>query len=170
LIGYGIGLPLATYSRYHSYIHQPTLEAVLQRMETVAIEWTGLIYPVQRIALVMAHVSALILLYRSGFVQGLFRRLEAVGQMAFTNYIMHTVICTLFFFGYGLNYYAELQYYQLYFVVLAIWILQLVLSPLWLHFFLFGPLEWLWRTLTYWRRPPFRRTKSEPPTPVPGGL
>src|SRR5262249_10084986 len=112
-IGYGIGLPLVAYSHYHSYLHHPTIEAFLQRMEQVPVEWVGLIYPVQRILLVMAHVSALVLLYKSRYVQALFRRLEAVGQMAFTNYIMHSVICTLIFFGYGLNYFAELQYYQL---------------------------------------------------------
>ena len=63
----------------------------------------------------MAHVAAIVLLYKSGFSQGLFRRLEAVGQMAFTNYIMHSVICTLVFFGYGLNYFAELEFYQLFY-------------------------------------------------------
>jgi uncharacterized protein len=47
---------------------------------------------------------------------------------------MHSVICTLFFFGYGLNYYGELQFYQLYFVVAVIWIVQLIVSPLWLRF------------------------------------
>jgi len=90
--------------------------------------------------------------------QGLFRCLEAVGQMAFTNYIMQTVFCTLIFFGYGLNYYAELDFYQVYLVALAIWAVQLILSPLWLRYFLFGPLEWVWRSLTYWKRQPFRVT------------
>jgi len=157
LIGYCIGLPLVTYSFYDDFLYNPNLEATLRRMELESIRWVGLIYPFQRILLVMAHVSALILLYKSGYVQGLFRRLEAVGQMAFTNYIMHSVICTLFFFGYGLNYFAELDYYQIYYVVLAIWILQLIVSPLWLRHFLFGPLEWLWRSLTYWKVQPFLR-------------
>jgi uncharacterized protein len=156
-IGYGIGLPLAAYSFYHSYLYSPNLEASLRRLELVPVEWVDLIYPFQRIFLVMAHVAALILLYKSRYAQGLFRRLEAVGQMAFTNYIMHSVICTLFFFGYGLNYYAELEYYQLYFVVIAIWIVQLIVSPLWLRFFVFGPLEWVWRSLTYWKPQPFLR-------------
>ena len=156
-IGYGIGLPLAIYSFYHSYLYSPNLEASLRRMELVPIEWVGLIYPFQRIFLVMAHVAALIVLYKSQYAQTLFRSLEAVGQMAFTNYIMQSVICTLFFFGYGLNYFAELEFYQLYFVVIAIWIVQLIVSPLWLRFFLFGPLEWVWRSLTYWKRQPFMR-------------
>jgi uncharacterized protein len=163
LIGYGLGLPLVVYTHYHSYLHTPTLDAGLHRLEQVPIEWTNLIYPFQRILLVMAHVSAIILLYKSKFAQGLFRRLEAVGQMAFTNYIMHSVICTLVFFGYGLNQYAEWQYYQLYFLVLAVWVLQLIVSPLWLRYFQFGPLEWLWRSLTYWRRQPFRRTAPQLP-------
>jgi uncharacterized protein len=157
VIGYGLGLPLACYSFYHDYVYHPNLEADLARMEAVPIEWVGLIYPFQRILLVMAHVSAIVLLYKSRYLQPLFRRLEAVGQMAFTNYIMQSVICTLVFFGYGLNYFAEMDFYQIYFVVLAIWALQLIVSPLWLRYFLFGPLEWLWRSLTYWRLQPFVR-------------
>ena len=156
-IGYGIGLPLVIYSMYYSFIHFSTLEANLARMEKVAINWVDLIYPFQRILLVMAHAAALILLYKSGKIQGLFSRLAAVGQMAFTNYISHSVICTLFFFGYGLNYYAELEYYQIYFVALAIWIFQLIISPIWLKYYRFGPLEWLWRSLTYWKVQPFKR-------------
>jgi uncharacterized protein len=42
-------------------------------------------------------------------------------------------------------------------VVLGIWALQLIVSPLWLQYFRYGPLEWLWRSLTYWRWQPFRR-------------
>ena len=156
-IGYGIGLPLAIYSFYHSYLYSPNLEASLRRMELVPIEWTGLIYPFQRIFLVMAHVAALVVLYKSQYAQTLFRSLEAVGRMAFTNYIMQSVICTLFFFGYGLNYFAALEYYQIYFVVIGIWIVQLIVSPVWLRYFLFGPLEWMWRSLTYWKRQPFVR-------------
>lgn len=157
VIGYGIGLPMAIYSFYHNYLYHPNLEAGLRRMEEVPVEWVNLLYPCQRILLVLAHASALILLYKAGYAAGLFRCLEAVGQMAFTNYIMQSVICTLFFFGYGLNYYAELEFYQLYFVVAAIWAFQLVVSPIWLRFFRFGPLEWLWRSLTYWKLQPFIR-------------
>ncbi len=156
-IGYAIGLPLAMYEFYYGFQNFTTLEANLARMERVSINWVGLIYPFQRILLVMAHAASLILLYKSGKIQGLFRRLEAVGQMAFTNYITHSVICTLFFFGYGLNYYAELEYYQIYFLALAIWVFQLIISPIWLKHFRFGPLEWLWRSLTYWKIQPMKR-------------
>jgi uncharacterized protein len=156
-VGYGLGLPLVGFSFYHNYLTAPNLEATLSRIETVPIEWVGLIYPFQRIFLVLAHVSAVVLAYKTGSGRWLFRRLEAVGQMAFTNYIMQSVICTLVFFGYGQNYYAEWEYYQIFFVVFAVWVLQLVVSPLWLRYFLYGPLEWVWRSLTYWRVQPFRR-------------
>ena len=82
MIGYAIGLPLAAYSFYHSYLYSPNLETSLRRMELVPIEWVRLIYPFQRIFLVMAHVSAIILLYKSNYLKTLFRCLEAVGQMA----------------------------------------------------------------------------------------
>jgi uncharacterized protein len=158
LIGYGLGLPLVCYSFYHGYRVSPTIDASLARMLTTPIEWTGAIYPFQRILLVMAHTSALILMYKAGVFRRLFHRLEAVGQMAATNYVTQSIICTLVFFGYGLNWFGELQFYQLYFVVLGIWVLQIVVSPIWLRSFHFGPLEWLWRSLTYLRRPPMRRT------------
>lgn len=157
-IGYGIGLPLVIYSFYYKFTHYSTLEANLLTMEKTPISWIGLIYPFQRILLSIAHLAALILLFKSGFLKNLFRRLVAVGQMAFTNYISHSIICTLFFFGYGLNYYGELVYYQIYYVVFAIWVFQLIMSPIWLKYFLFGPLEWLWRSLTYWKFQPFKRT------------
>ena len=157
LIGYGLGLPLVCYSFYHSYRVSPNVDAMLVRMLTTPIEWTGVIYPFQRILLVMAHASALIMMYKAGVFRRLFQRLEAVGQMAATNYVTQSIICTLVFFGYGLNWFGELQFYQLYFVVLAIWVLQILVSPMWLRAFHFGPLEWLWRSLTYRRLQPFRR-------------
>ncbi len=160
MIGYGIGLPLVTYSYYYGVVHFPTVEEGLSHLEATPINWIGLIYPFQRILLVLAHISVLILIYKLPMLQRLFRRLEAVGQMAFTNYIMHTVICTLVFYGYGLNLFADLQYYQLLLVAAAIWLIQLIISPLWLRAFNFGPLEWLWRALTYLRFPPMNRTVS----------
>jgi uncharacterized protein len=129
-------------------------------MEQVSVNWVSLIYPFQRILIVMAHAAALILMFQSGFAKNLFSRLVAVGRMALTNYISHSVICTLLFFGYGLNYYGEFEFYQIYFVVLAIWVFQLMISPIWLKYFQFGPMEWLWRSLTYWKLQPMLRQKS----------
>ncbi len=157
LIGYGTGLPLVILSYHHFYQQAPGGAAFVRYLETHAISWWPLIYPFQRILLVMAHTSVILLVVRAGIWKALTSRLAAVGQMAFTNYVMHTVICTLYFFGYGFNQFAQLEYYQLFYVVAIVWLIQLVVSPIWLKYFLFGPLEWLWRSLTYWHLQPMRR-------------
>src|SRR5262249_12275628 len=81
-------------------------------------------------------------------------RLAAVGRMAFSNYIFTSVVCSIFFDGF--RFFCKLQRYQLYGVVLFVWVIILVVSPIWLRHFRFGPLEWLWRSLTYWKKQPFR--------------
>lgn len=160
VIGYAVGLTTVTYAFAHSVIVTPNLAAGLAYVERTPIQWARALYDVQRIALMMAHVSVIMLLYRAGWLRGLFARLQAVGRMAFTNYVMQSVICSLVFFGYGLKQFGEWQYYQLYYLVGGIWLLQLVVSPLWLRAFQFGPLEWAWRTLTYWHRQPMRRASA----------
>jgi uncharacterized protein len=65
---------------------------------------------------------------------------------------MQTVFCTFYFFGYGLGNYQKLSFHQIYYVVAAIWLFQLIISPIWLKYFRFGPFEWLWRSLTYWKK------------------
>ena len=82
--------------------------------------------------------------------------------MALTNYVMHSVICAFIFYGFGFAMFGQLVRYELYYVVLGIWIFQLVVSPIWLRYYRFGPLEWLWRSLTYWKQQPFRREQSPP--------
>jgi uncharacterized protein len=85
------------------------------------------------------------------------RSLQAVGQMALTNYLMQTIICTAVFYGYGLGLYCRLSRLELVGVVALIWIGQMILSPIWLARFRFGPFEWLWRSLAYWQRQPMLR-------------
>jgi len=103
------------------------------------------------------YVGMVMLLCRSARLPGLKRRLAAVGRMAFTNYIMHSLICTTIFYGHGLGLFGQLNRLWQLLLVVAICALQLWYSPLCLERFRFGPLEWLWRSLTYMRRQPFRR-------------
>ena len=69
--------------------------------------------------------------------------------MALTNYIMHTIICNTIFLGFGFGMFGLMERYELYYVVISIWIFQLILSPLWLKRYNYGPLEWGWRYLIY---------------------
>lgn len=159
-IGYGLGIPLVIFEIAYRVKYYPDLPAYLASLDKAAVEWINLIYPVQRILIMMAHVSLIMLLVRSGALGGILRNLAAVGKMALTNYVLQTVICTLLFYGYGLNYYAELKYHQIFYVAAAICLFECLLSPLWLRHFRFGPLEWLWRSLTYWKLQPLNRKRE----------
>jgi uncharacterized protein len=97
---------------------------------------------------------------RSGGFVSIKTRLSAVGRMALTNYLMHSFICAAIFTGLGFGLVDKLSRTSLYLVVIAIWIFQLILSPWWLKRFHFGPVEWLWRGLTYGRWPNIKRIPS----------
>jgi len=107
-----------------------------------------------------AWVGAVMLACRFSALLPLTRRLAAVGRMAFSNYIFHTLICTTIFYGHGLGLFGKVERVGQLAIVLGIWALQLIISPIWLRYFLFGPLEWLWRSLTYFEWEPFRRVVS----------
>ena len=108
----------------------------------------------------LGWVGAIMLACRSTTLLPITRRLAAVGRMAFTNYIMHTVICTTLFYGHGFGLFGKIERVWQFAIVVAIWLLQLVVSPIWLRYFLFGPLEWLWRCLTYMQWEPLRRISA----------
>jgi uncharacterized protein len=148
IAGYGIGLPIVALGAYDSVQHQ---------FDVVYLFRGGMLYnDLGSIPVALAHVAALILLYQSGATAWLTRRLAAVGRMALSNYLMHTILCTTLFYGYGFGLFGKLDRVGLFGVVLAIWALQLWLSPIWLAKFRFGPAEWLWRTLTYGKLQPMR--------------
>lgn len=121
--------------------------------------WTDLLQPFERAFSVLGWAGLVLLLYRTGIGSWLWRAVEAVGQLALTNYFMQTVFCTLFFYGYGMGYFGSLTVYQLYIVVVEIWLIQLIFSVVWLRSFQLGPVEWLWRSLIHGRQQPFRRTE-----------
>lgn len=104
------------------------------------------------ILITLLYASLLILCVKSGALRFLTNALAPVGQMAFTNYIAQSLIMTAIFYGgRGLGLYGQLEREQLMFVVAAVWALQLIWSPLWLARFRMGPLEWIWRRLSYGR-------------------
>jgi uncharacterized protein len=100
----------------------------------------------------------IMVLYKSNVFARFFLIMRAVGQMAFTNYLMQSVICGVLFNAYGFKLYGQLQRFEIYLVVLCIWVFQIMLSNIWMRYFLFGPFEWAWRSLTYWKKQRFLRT------------
>jgi len=117
-------------------------------------------YPFTRALVALAWASLLILLLRAGRLRALTAALASVGRMAFSCYIVQTVCCTLWFFGYGFGHYGTQSRSELMLVVAAVSLIQIAFSVAWLRLFRFGPLEWAWRSLTYWRRQPLLRERS----------
>ena len=122
------------------------------------IVWLTIVYDPARLAVAFGHIGVVMLAVKSMRVPWLTRMLADVGRMALTSYLGATLICTTLFNGYGFGLFGVLRRHQLYLIVLAIWTAQLAFSRLWLRRFHFGPVEWLWRSLTYWRRQPFLRS------------
>jgi uncharacterized protein len=111
-------------------------------------------YAVGRLLTALGYIGLVMLVCRSGRLTAVTRRLSAVGRMALTNYILQTVICTLLFYGVGFGLFGKLERKELLFVVVSIWIFETIASSQWLARFRFGPLEWMWRSLTHGSRQP----------------
>lgn len=144
---------------------------IQSNFDVITRSYTGMGYDIGRLSIALAHMAVLLMLCKAGAMTWLTSRLAAVGQMAFSNYILQSVTCSTFFYGYGFGMYSKLERHQLYYLVAFIWILQLIVSPIWLKYFRFGPLEWGWRSLTYWKRQPMRISPAMEPAPeAAGGL
>lgn len=126
------------------------------------VVFTHVAFDAERLPLALAYMALLMILCKAGRLRWLTRRLAAIGQTALSNYILQSVVCAFVFTGYGLGLYGRLERYQLYYVVAGCWALSLIASPYWLRHYRFGPLEWCWRSLTYWQRQPMRLSPTAP--------
>lgn len=114
--------------------------------------WTWLATTGQTIGaplLALAYASAIILLMQRAWWAKLFKPLGAMGRMALSNYFFQTIVCTTIFYAYGLGLYGKVDAATGVLLTLAIYFAQIPLSVWWMNHFRFGPLEWLWRSLTY---------------------
>lgn len=120
----------------------------------ITLLWTEAIQlTLLRPLLSLAFASAVILAVRARPLP----RLSAAGRMAFSNYLGTSIVCTLIFNGYGPDLFGRLERWQLYPVMLAVWVLILLWSKPWLHRFRYGPFEWLWRSLARGHLQSFRK-------------
>jgi len=104
--------------------------------------------PLPRLWMVLG-LAALLVAYAPSATGWLGERIRAAGRAAFTNYLGTSILMMLVFHGWALGLFGELSRPQLYFVVVLAWAVMLAWSKPWLDCFRYGPLEWLWRSLTY---------------------
>jgi uncharacterized protein len=105
-------------------------------------------------ALALFYMSSLALLGQRPAWQPRLARLAPVGRMAISNYLLQSLVCTMLFYGYGLGLYHQVGIAAGLLLTVVIYALQIPLSNWWLARFRFGPVEWLWRSLTYGRWQP----------------
>jgi uncharacterized protein len=147
-LGYGIGLPLMVFDAQELIAHSFSNSYQMHG---------GMLYNMfGSLVVALGHVGMLMLIVQSGALAWLTRRLAAVGRMALSNYLTHSIVCTTLFYGYGIGLFGDVNRTGLAAIVLVIWVSQLLISPIWLKHFRFGPAEWVWRSLTYWKPQPMR--------------
>ena len=114
-------------------------------------------YDISRLPVTLGHVGVIGLLCQYARFDRITNLLAAVGRLALTNYILQTVISIFLFFGFGLALFGVFERYELIYVCLGMWALQIIFSVRWLKYYKYGPLEWLWRSLIYGQPQPFRK-------------
>lgn len=149
VFGFGAGLLVNGYEVSLAYRSGFDFFATFAQMQPT--------YHFGRLGMALGYIGLLGVICQSGVFSAITERLAAVGRMALTNYLMHSLICAIIFTGMGFGLLGQFSRFEIYGFVIGIWLFQLWLSPLWLRYYKFGPTEWLWRTLTYGTLPGFRR-------------
>ncbi len=148
-LGFGLGLPVVLWglSQYNAQHWTAEYSLFLGRIPNHI--GTPLI--------ACGYIGLVMLWSRTAIFTKLQARLVAVGRTALSNYIGQSLIGTTIFFGFGLGWFGYLSRVEQMLVVLAIWLFQLWLAPMWLRNFRYGPLEWVWRSLSYFKPQPIRK-------------
>ena len=148
-VGLGVGLPLMLWSTWR----HPTM--VMSEMDygIALAQSAGML---ANLLLCLAYMSLIVLAMQQPAWARRLRWLAPAGRMALTNYLLQSLVCTAIFYGYGLGYFERLpRAWQPVFVV-ALFAAQVMFSRWWLSRYRYGPMEWVWRWLTYARRPAMR--------------
>ena len=138
VIGFSVGIPLSVVYAWSAVGGHPFGNAAHSLLYAVSV------YP-----LGFAYMSSLCLLYLRSSRSAVWRTLAAPGRMALTNYICQSIAGMFLFYGIGFGLGAGVGLSLTEIIALAVFVLQMLLSRLWLHYCLFGPLEWIWRMLNY---------------------
>ena len=141
LLGFGIGLIISLIGLNQSYDSGWSGAYVM----TIGANYKL----ISGVFIAIGYIGFVMWCFKKGVFKKLQNRLQSAGRMAFTNYIGMSLICSLIFNGHGLALYGTFDRLQQFLVVVSIWVLILIVSPLVLRKYRYGPLEWLWRKLTY---------------------
>ena len=146
VVGLAVGLPIVGYGVHWNFSHGWAFEYSMFG-GTLFNNWGSLLVAGSYIAIIM-------LFHQRGWLLGPQHLLASVGRMAFSCYILQTVICTTVFYGHGFGLYGDVPRWGQALMVIGVWGIVVLTANWWLSRYRFGPLEWLWRSLTYGVRQP----------------
>jgi uncharacterized protein len=147
VVGFAVGLPIIAYGISWNFREEWSLYSMYVGSQ---FNYWGAPF------VSLAYIGIVMLVAQSTRLRAVTYPFRAVGRMALSNYILQTLLCTTVFYGHGLGLFGEVERTGQVLIVLGVWVLQLIVSPLWLRRFRFGPLEWLWRSWTYRQWQPMR--------------
>jgi uncharacterized protein len=150
LIGIGIGLPMSVFRTYIVFFGAKT--DIISFLKTIA-------YAISTVPLALGYAALLAIIYNKK--PALLHWIAPAGKMAFTNYIMQTIISIAIFYNlsFGFGFAGQFGFTVVTLIAISIFLLQVLFSTMWLKHFRFGPLEWLWRQLTYNKKISLRKQK-----------
>lgn len=149
LYGFAIGIPAGIAHAYFDFDHK-AIPNPLGLLDTLS-------YALNVTPLALAYMATIALWYQAGKFSSLWSALKPAGRMALTNYIMQSVICVFIYHGIGLGWGGKVGPTSFVAVAIGIFILQVIYSNWWFRYFNYGPLEWIWRMLTYGKYLAIRR-------------
>ena len=148
-VGLGIGIPLNVASILIIQHPAAGISGILQGVGQM-------IFYVAQYLLSAGYLGIVVCALNKKMWQEFFSAFSPMGQMALTNYLMHSVILTSIFYGYAGGQYGEISRAPQMLIVIAIILSQMIFSKWWLNRYRFGPMEWLWRSLTYKKIQPMK--------------
>lgn len=150
--GLAIGLPLAGWGGHHAVETGWALEGLWLHTATNYIGSLGVSF---------GYAAAVMLICKAPALKLLRLPFAAAGRMAFTNYLTQSIVMVGLAVGwFGPAMWGELERTELVELVMWVWLAQLIVSPIWLAVFRFGPFEWLWRSLSYGQAQPFLKARG----------
>jgi uncharacterized protein len=147
---FGVGIGLVVHSWMILGIYENPLDPV-------RLQFFLIFSNLGRLPFVVGYLSLIILVFRPGIFRPIGDWMVAVGRMALSNYLISSIIGAFVFYGFGLALFNQLSRMQVLFVIIVVWIGQIVFSVIWMKRFHYGPFEWLWRSLTYFKAQPLWR-------------
>jgi uncharacterized protein len=159
LAGYGIGMALRASMWLEVLEFQP------------GQYWQQIFYDLARLAVTLGHIGLVYLILGSAIGRRLLQPFQAAGRMPLTVYLLTSFLMMWVIFApWGFDMFGAWGQAQMLGVAAIVIAAELVAANLWLRWYENGPLEWLWKTLAYQRREPFRKERGESPGPVPSPI